>query len=88
MFQRNFTVLSKVCKLPRYLYISKEVSCVYLTYFKFQMEILSFRISTLATSIHGVLRNGRRAFIRGHGWRGTIENATKDGTRTDRIRDV
>jgi len=29
------------------------------------METLSFRIPTLATSIHGVLRNGRRAFIRG-----------------------
>lgn len=28
-------------------------------------ETPSFRIPTLATSIHGVLRNGRRSFIRG-----------------------
>jgi hypothetical protein len=59
MFQRNFTVVSKVRKAPLYLYISREVSSVHFTYFKFMNEtILSF--SALATSIHGVWRNGQR----------------------------
>jgi len=57
MFQRNFTVLGKVCKLPLYLYSSKGVNCVHFTYFKFLIETPSFSILTLATSIHGVLRN-------------------------------